>query len=111
MKMMTNQDDLETITKQDTDTESLTNLMNELGISMSTSSTYKLLLHNDEVNDMVSIVVALYDVCKLSPEDAMSVMMEAHQKGKAVAKTGSFEEMNAMKQGLNDRKIEATIEQ
>jgi ATP-dependent Clp protease adapter protein ClpS len=37
-------------------------------------------------------------------------MLEAHIKGKAIAKTGSFEEMVGMKKQLNVRGIEATVE-
>jgi len=94
----------------DTDTTHLDEVLNELGISRATKGEYSLLLWNDDVNDMIHVVLALYEICKLENDDAMRVMMEAHNKGKAVAKTGSLEEMNKMKQGLNDRGIEATVE-
>jgi ATP-dependent Clp protease adapter protein ClpS len=94
----------------DVDTDSLTNLLEELGIKMSTEGSHKLLLWNDEVNDMLHVVLALYEICGLDNEEAMRIMLEAHNKGKAVAKSGTEKEMMKMKQGLNDRGIEATVE-
>lgn len=95
----------------DVDTDSITRVLNELGIRRSNDTEVKLILWNDHVNDMISVVVALYEVCKLSNEKCMEVMMEAHEKGKAVVKTGSYDELAVMKQGLNDRNLEATIEE
>lgn len=95
---------------EDVDTDLLTDVLNELGIQKSTEKEYKLILWNDHVNDMVSIVVALYEICKLSNEECVKVMLEAHKNGKAVAKKGSFEELKGMKEQLNKRNIEVTIE-
>jgi ATP-dependent Clp protease adapter protein ClpS len=94
----------------DVDNDSLTKLMNEIGIKMSNNSEYNLVIYNDDVNDMMHVVLALYEICNLDNEESMRVMMEAHMKGKAVAKSGTFEEMNRMKMGLNKRNIEATVE-
>jgi ATP-dependent Clp protease adapter protein ClpS len=94
----------------DVDTNSITEMLNELGIASANDSEFKLILWNDHVNDMISVLVALFEVCKLDNEKCMQVMMEAHEKGKAVVKTGSFDELNVMKTGLNDRNLEATIE-
>jgi len=94
----------------DTDNESLTDLMNEIGIKRADDNEFALVLHNDDVNDMMHVALALYEICDLGSEDAMRIMMEAHDKGKAVAKTGSFNDMNGMKVALNTRGIEATVE-
>lgn len=99
------------LTDVDVDTDSITRVLNELGIRGANDNEMKLVLWNDHVNDMISIVVALFEVCKLSNEKCVEVMMEAHEKGRAVIKTGSFDELNIMKTGLNDRNIEATIEE
>jgi ATP-dependent Clp protease adapter protein ClpS len=90
--------------------EHLTDLLNDLGIETDKNKVYKLILWNDHVNNMLDIVIALFEICKLKNQDAIDVMMEAHEKGKAVAKTGSKDEISAMKIALNDRNIEATIE-
>lgn len=92
--------------KQD---EKLDELLDGLGITRD-KGDFKLILHNDDVNDMMDVVVALYEICHLSNNEALHIMMEAHTKGKALAKKGSEKEMLTMKQGLNDRGIEATVE-
>ena len=94
----------------DVDNDSLTKLMEEIGIKRSNDGDYTLVLHNDEVNDMIHVVLALYEICGLNNEEAMKVMMEAHNKGKAVAKSGSEDEMIIMKSALNNRGIESTVE-
>jgi ATP-dependent Clp protease adapter protein ClpS len=106
-----NQLGVNSLADTDVDTDSITKVLNELGIRGSNDTEVKLILWNDHVNDMISVVVALYEVCKLSNEQCMEVMMEAHEKGKAVVKTGSYDELSVMKQGLNDRNLEATIEE
>lgn len=99
------------IAEPDVDVESLTDILNELGIQGAAKENHKLILWNDHVNDMLSVIVALYEICGLSNEEAMAVMMEAHEKGKAVAKKGSFDELKRMKDLLNKRNLEATIEE
>lgn len=94
----------------ETDTKELTDLLEDLGIEMSSKDKYKLILWNDHVNDMMYVVVALYEVCGLSDKECVRVMLEAHEKGKAVVKTGSEEEMIKLKKGLNKRNLEATVE-
>jgi ATP-dependent Clp protease adapter protein ClpS len=108
--MVKNELPINSIADADVDTESITRILDELGIRGADDQEVKLVLWNDHVNDMVSVVVALYEICKLSNEDCVRVMLEAHEKGKAVVKTGSREELSVMKQGLNDRNLEATIE-
>ena len=95
----------------DVDVDSLTDILNELGIQGATKENHKLILWNDHVNDMISVIVALYEICGLSDEEAIVVMMEAHEKGKAVAKKGSFNELKRMKDLLNKRNLEVTIEE
>jgi ATP-dependent Clp protease adaptor protein ClpS len=95
----------------DTNTEILTDLLNQLGIQNADETEHKLIIWNDHVNNMIDVIMALYEICHLSPEDAQKVMLEAHTKGKAVVKTGSLDELQVMKKGLNDRNLEATIEQ
>lgn len=100
-----------TVVEPDVDTDSITKVLDELGIRGADDTEVKLILWNDHVNDMISVVVALYEVCKLNNEECVKVMLEAHEKGKAVVKTGSRDELSVMKQGLNDRNLEATIEE
>lgn len=52
----------------------LDGILEQLGITF--SEEFNLILHNDR-NDMIHVVVALYEICKLSNEKSLSVMMEA----------------------------------
>lgn len=94
------------------DTKSLDDLLSELGIKKSTKNDdeYKLLLWNDEVNSMEYVMECLIMICKLSVEESFKIMLEAHTKGKAVAKTGSYDEILSMKDALNKMNLEATME-
>jgi ATP-dependent Clp protease adapter protein ClpS len=93
----------------ETDTDDLTKMLEEVGISTNNGG-YNLILLNDDKNDMLTIIVALYQICHLSNEKAKAVMLEAHEKGRAIAKTGTLEEMNEMKKALNERNIGADVE-
>lgn len=91
-------------------TKDYTELLNELGIEKSPDDGYALIIFNDDVNDMLWVINALYVVCKLNEEESVKIMLEAHFTGKAVAKTGSLKEMTAMKKGLNEKHIQAEVE-
>jgi len=97
-------------TEVKTDTESLKKLMEELGISLSSDDVYNLILWNDDVNDMLYVINALSDICELSNDECVIIMLEAHEKGKSVAKSGSYDEMMGMKKSLNSRMINVTVE-
>lgn len=88
----------------------LIDLMESLGIGISSDDKKSLVIFNDDVNSMAEVILALYDICGLNSDDAMGIMLEAHNSGRAVAKTGSFEEMNSMKKALTKRKIGAAVE-
>lgn len=75
------------------------------------SGEFNLILHNDSVNDMMHVVVALYEICKLSNEKSMSVMLEAHTKGRSRVKNSSnLDELHSMRLGLERRGLTATLE-
>jgi ATP-dependent Clp protease adapter protein ClpS len=75
-----------------------------------TSKQYNLILWNDDVNDFSWILNALMEICLLNHEEAYEIMMQAHEKGKTVAKSGELNELETMQKALNDREINATIE-
>jgi hypothetical protein len=70
---------------------------------------YELVLCNDDVNDMIHVVLALYEVAKLNNEDAMQRMVEAHQTGGAVILRRSFAELIPVKNQLEDRNLTCVI--
>ncbi|MGE5406704.1 MAG: ATP-dependent Clp protease adaptor ClpS [Methanosarcina sp.] len=90
-------------------TEELEDVLKDLGISMQRG--YNLILWNDDVNNMMDVVMALYHVCKLNNDDCIRVMMEAHKKGKSLAKNGDLDELLDMKNGLNARGLTVTVEE
>lgn len=90
-------------------TENFEEILKDTGISI--QRDYNLILWNDNVNDMISVIIALYEVCKLSNNDSLRVMMEAHKKGKSLAKNGELDELLDMKNGLNARGLTVTIEE
>lgn len=95
----------------DTKTKGLRDLLSEIGIDLAKDDMCNLILWNDHVNDMLHVMVALHEVCGLSDDECMKIMLEAHEKGRAVAKSGSKEEMLELKKGLNKRNLEVTVEE
>jgi ATP-dependent Clp protease adapter protein ClpS len=83
-------------------------ILEQLGIAF--SEEFNLVLHNDSVNNMIHVVVALYEECKLSNEKSYSVMMEAHTKGRSVVRNGNIDDLHYMSLGLERRGLTVTLE-
>ena len=103
--------DVEKETTIKKDSGSMTELMDELGITSSNKPVYKLIIWNDNFNDMLYVIITLCEVCDITNDESMIIMMKAHKNGRAVVKYGSQEEMNEMKKNLNVKGLEATVEQ
>jgi len=82
-------------------------LAEELEIDI--AGKYELVLCNDNVNDMIHVVLALYEVCQMDNEEAMCRMNEAHQTGGAVLLSKSFCELLIVKKQLEDRNLTCVI--
>ena len=54
------------------------------GRKMTTEPPYKVILHNDDFTPMEHVVATLRKVVRLSLPRAVSIMLEAHNNGKAV---------------------------
>src|SRR5438874_343076 len=52
---------------------------------------YQVVLHNDEVNTMEFVVAVLQEVFKYRIEQCMTLMLEAHETGRAVVWVGPLE--------------------
>jgi ATP-dependent Clp protease adaptor protein ClpS len=89
-------------------TKTIEQILND--IKSETVKSHRLILHNDDVNSIDWVVKSLMDICDHTPEQAEQVAMLAHHKGKTEAKVGDLDSLLPMKRGLNERKIEATIE-
>jgi ATP-dependent Clp protease adaptor protein ClpS len=75
------------------------------------SPRYRVLLHNDPVNTMEYVVVTLRQVVpSLSEEDAIAVMMEAHQTGVGLVIVCDLEPAEFYCETLKAKGLTSTIE-
>ncbi len=78
---------------------------------MSTEPLYKVILHNDDYTPMDHVVKALRKVIpRMNMKRAVSIMLEAHTKGKAVATKCHKELAELYQEGLKAEGLIATIE-
>jgi ATP-dependent Clp protease adaptor protein ClpS len=72
---------------------------------------YKVILHNDDYTPMEHVVAVLRKVIpRMSLPRAVSIMLEAHTKGKAVVTKCHKELAELYKEGLNNEGLIASIE-
>ena len=72
---------------------------------------YKVILHNDDYTPMEHVVEVLRKVIpRMSPARAVSIMLEAHTKGKAVVTKCHKELAELYQEGLRAEGLIATIE-
>ncbi len=75
------------------------------------SPLYKVLLHNDPVNSMEYVVATLRQVLpQLSEQDAIAVMLEAHNTGIGLVIICDLEPAEFYSQTLNSKGLTSTIE-
>ncbi len=72
---------------------------------------YNLILWNDDVNTFEWVIETLVEICGHSAEQAEQCAMLIHYKGKYAVKTGSYEVLKPPCDAINDRLINATIEE
>ena len=78
---------------------------------MSTEPPYKVILHNDDHTPMEHVVKALRKVIpRMNLRRAVSIMLEAHTKGKAVVTKCHKELAELYQEGLKTEGLIATIE-
>tara|TARA_B100000700_G_C14630371_1_gene662512 strand:+ start:304 stop:669 length:366 start_codon:yes stop_codon:yes gene_type:complete len=75
------------------------------------SPLYKVLLHNDPINPMDYVVITLRQVVpKLSEQDAISVMLEAHNTGVGLVIVCDLEPAEFYSETLRSKGLTSTIE-
>ncbi len=75
------------------------------------SPLYKVLLHNDPVNSMDYVVTTLREVVpQLSEQDALSVMLEAHNTGIGLVIVCDLEPAEFYSETLKSKGLTSTIE-
>ena len=78
---------------------------------MSTEPPYKVILHNDDYTPMEHVVKVLRKVIpRMNLRRAVSIMLEAHTKGKAVVTKCHKELAELYQEGLKSEGLIATIE-
>ena len=76
-----------------------------------TSPRYKVLLHNDPVNTMEYVVMTLRQVVpKLSEQDAIAIMLEAHNTGIGLVIVCDLEPAEFYSETLKSKGLTSTIE-
>ena len=71
---------------------------------------YKVLLHNDDHNDMYFVMACLAQVFSFSAEESFGIMKEAHEKGVALCKVEPKEHAEFHQEQLQSFGLTATIE-
>ena len=75
------------------------------------SPKYKVLLHNDPVNSMEYVAVALREVVpQLSEQDAIAIMLEAHNNGIGLVIVCDLEPAEFYSESLKSKGITSSIE-
>ena len=75
------------------------------------SPKYKVLLHNDPVNSMEYVTISLREVVpQLSEQDAISIMLEAHNTGIGLVIVCDLEPAEFYSESLKSKGISSSIE-
>ena len=75
------------------------------------SPKYKVLLHNDPVNSMEYVTISLREVVpQLSEQDAISIMLEAHNTGVGLIIVCDLEPAEFYSESLKSKGISSSIE-
>ena len=69
-----------------------------------------LIVWNDEVNTFENVIKALIEICKLPSQEAVKHTFIIHFMGKSAVKSGHFDDLRPLAEGIIDRGINATIE-
>ena len=77
----------------------------------SKSPKYKVLLHNDPVNSMEYVTISLREVVpQLTEQDAISIMLEAHNTGVGLIIVCDLEPAEFYSESLKSKGISSSIE-
>lgn len=71
---------------------------------------WKVLLHNDEVNEMLYVVGAIMELCALPRTRAVHLMLEAHTRGVALLMVTHKERAELLQEQFRSKGLTVTIE-
>lgn len=75
-----------------------------------TTTSYSLIVWNDDVNTFDWVIETLIEICGHQREQAEQCALFIHTKGKYAVKNGSFNFLKPKCDAINDRLINATVE-
>ncbi len=71
---------------------------------------WRILLHNDDVNDMPYVVETIVALTTLNRHDAVARMLEAHNKGLSLLLTTHREHAELLDEQFQSKRLKVTIE-
>ncbi|MFO0835290.1 MAG: ATP-dependent Clp protease adaptor ClpS [Phycisphaerales bacterium] len=71
---------------------------------------YRLLLHDDDINDMLYVTATLMELTSLGKERSLMVMMEAHQSGVALVLVTHKERAELYQEQFQSKGLTVSIE-
>lgn len=71
---------------------------------------WKLLLHNDDVNDMSYVIETICDLTPLTAREAMLRMIEAHTRGLTLVLSTHREHAELLEEQFTSKRLTVTIE-
>lgn len=71
---------------------------------------YRVILHNDDVNDMLHVVETIVDLTPHPPPRAFELMLTAHNRGRALLLVTHFERAELYRDQFRSRRLTVTIE-
>ena len=77
--------------------------------AISITETKDLVVFKDDFNTFEHVIDTLIRVCKHTAEQAEQCTWLIHHKGKCAVKTGSFEELDPMREAICEEGIDAKI--
>ena len=83
----------------------------ETDVLTTISSSYNLIVWNDEVNTFDWVIETLVKICGHTEEQAEQCAYIIHFNGKYAVKQGDYATLNPMREAIVDRGINATIEE
>ena len=102
---------MSTIKLEKGDSNNATVLEKKTNALKNKSPKYKVLLHNDPVNSMEYVTITLREVVpQLSEQDAIAVMLEAHNNGIGLVIVCDLEPAEFYSESLKSKGISSSIE-
>ena len=68
-----------------------------------------MVLHNDDFNSFDYVIDCLVEVCKHDANQAEQCALLTHYKGKCDIKSGSYDELKPLKEGLIEKGLSVNI--